>query len=195
VVHALRYTSQKLGQTLTAYLYQPPGAPFARYYTADGQELEERLRDSPIANYEQVTSFLRDGRHHHGVDFKCPVGTPVVAPFEAELVRKNWNWHGNGNCLELVDAATGRHAKFLHLSVLPASLAPGQHFKKGQPLALSGNTGHTTAPHLHYQLESSDGAILDPFKVHKTYRAKLDDAQLDAFKKAASTLDQSLSRE
>jgi len=194
LVRALRYTSLKYGKTFTAYYYQPAGAPFGRYFTEDGTELEERLKDAPVANYEQVTSFLKDGRHHKGVDFKCPVGTPVVMPFDGTLVKKNWNWRGNGNCLEFTDDHTGHHAKFLHLSVLPDTLKPGQHFKLGQQVALSGNTGHTTAPHLHYQLESSSGAILDPFKVHPTYRTKLPDADLDGFKKVAADLDASLAR-
>jgi len=189
VVHALRYTSQKLGKTFAAYEFQAKGAPFPRYYTADGVELEERLRNSPVAEYEQVTSFLKDGRHHHGIDFKCPVGTPVRMPFDGTLVRKNWNWRGNGNCLELVDAKTGRHAKFLHLSPLPASLKPGMHFKAGQQVALSGNTGHTTAPHLHYQLESPANAILDPFAVQQTYREQLPAAELPAFQAAAHKLE------
>ena len=118
LVRALRYTSLKYGKTFTAYYYQPAGAPFGRYFTEDGTELEERLKDAPVANYEQVTSFLKDGRHHKGVDFKCPVGTPVVMPFDGTLVKKNWNWRGNGNCLEFTDDHTGHHAKFLHLSVL-----------------------------------------------------------------------------
>jgi murein DD-endopeptidase MepM/ murein hydrolase activator NlpD len=193
VIRALRYQSTKYNKAFAAYYFQAPGTPFGRYYQADGQELEERLKDSPIANYEQVTSFLKDGRRHQGVDFKCPVGTPVVMPFDGELVKKNWNWHGNGNCLEFVDAQSGRHAKFLHLSELPNSLQPGQHFKKGQQVAVSGNTGHTTAPHLHYQLESPSKQVLDPFKIHETYRARLDAQALTDFQKEQVRLDQQLS--
>lgn len=194
LVRALRYTSQKTGKTYAAYYFQAPGAPYGRYYTADGQELEERLRDSPVESYEQITSFLKDGRHHQGVDFKCASGTPLLMPFDGTLLRKNWNWKGNGNCLEVVDRQTGHHAKFLHLSPLPAGLAPGQHLAKGQQVALTGNTGHTTAPHLHYQLESSAGAILDPFKVQQTFRARLPPEQLDALKATVEKLDARLSK-
>lgn len=195
LIKALRYTSQKTGQTYAAYYYKAPGAKYGRYYTADGQELEERLKDAPVNDYEQVTSFLKDGRHHQGVDFKCESGTPVVMPFNGTLLRKNWNWHGNGNCLEFVDAKTGNHAKFLHLSPLPESLKPGMKFTAGQQVALSGNTGHTTAPHLHYQLESASERILDPFKIHPTYREKLSDSFMPGFKQAVGQLDTSLARE
>ena len=189
---ALRYASIKHGQTFTAYAYRAPGAPFARYFDVDGQELEERLRDAPVAQYEEVTSLLNDGRHHHGVDFKCPVGSQVVMPFDGTVVRKNWNWRFNGNCVEVVDSKTGRHAKFLHLSEVPDTLKPGMHLGLGQPLARSGNTGHTTAPHLHYQLESPTGRILDPFQVQATYRRHLPPEQLPAFKQATAALDSRL---
>jgi murein DD-endopeptidase MepM/ murein hydrolase activator NlpD len=189
LVHAVRYTSLKLGKTFSAYYYQPAGAPFGRYYEPDGQEVELRIVDSPIDSYEQITSLLNDGRHHKGVDFKCPVGTPVVMPFDGTLLKKNWNWHGNGNCLEFQDAHTGRHAIFLHLSPLPATLTVGQHFKKGDQVALTGNTGHTTAPHLHYQLEDANKKVLDPFQIHATYRKKLEGPALAGFEGSIPALD------
>ena len=190
VVQAVRYASQKLGKVLAAYRYQVPGAKWARYYRQDGAELEERLVDSPIADYDQITSLLRDGRRHKGVDFRTPVGTPVRAPFDGVIERRNWNFAGNGNCVDIADPATGRHAIFLHLDVLPKELQPGKHVKKGEQIALSGNTGHSTAPHLHYQLEAPDGRILDPFEVLQVRRVTLDAAALPGFQAERVRIDQ-----
>jgi murein DD-endopeptidase len=190
-LHALRFTTTKSAQEYKAYLYKPEGARFARFYDASGAEVEERLQGGPIDDYEQVTSMLRDGRRHKGVDFKAPVGTPVKAPFDLTLNRKNWSWRGNGNCLELKDAK-GRLIIFLHLSELPKTLVPGQHFKAGDVLAQSGNTGHTTAPHLHYQLMSADGRLLDPFKEHTTFHARLDAGQMAGFTAAREKYDRML---
>jgi murein DD-endopeptidase MepM/ murein hydrolase activator NlpD len=181
VIDAFRYTSQKMGRTFAAYRYKAPSSTFARYYQADASELEERLVDAPVHDYEQVTSLLRDGRRHKGVDFKTPVGTPVYAPFSGEVVRRTWNFAANGNCLEVVDPASGRHALFLHLESVSKEMHPGRKVRKGEQIALSGNSGHSTAPHLHYQIESSSGAILDPFAIQATRRAALDAGERPGF--------------
>lgn len=188
LVHAVRFTSGKLGKTVEAYRYQASGAGFARYYQPDGTELEERLVDGPLDSYEQITSLLRDGRRHKGVDFKTPVGTPVRATFDGVISRKNWNFKGNGNSLELEEAG-GQHrtALYLHLSELPKSVQPGQRVKKGDVIAASGNSGRSFAPHLHYQLMRA-GDVVDPFDSHATRRASLPAAERPAFEVALASL-------
>ncbi|MCP3166538.1 peptidoglycan DD-metalloendopeptidase family protein [Myxococcus qinghaiensis] len=171
LVHAVRFTSAKLGKTLSAYRYQAGTEGAARYYLSTGEELELRLEKSPLDDYEQVTSLLRDGRRHKGVDFRTPVGTPVKAPFAGVVKRKNWNWGSNGNCLELVESGgRGRRALFLHLDEVGKDIHPGTRFNVGQVIGRSGNTGRSFAPHLHYQLMTQDDRVLDPFDQHKTYR-------------------------
>jgi murein DD-endopeptidase MepM/ murein hydrolase activator NlpD len=192
VVHALRYESQKLSSVLAAYRYQAPGARWNRYYRPDGSELEERLVDSPTPDYDQITSLLRDGRRHKGVDFRTPVGSPVFATFEGVIERRNWNFGGNGNCLDVRDLATGRHAIYLHLDVLPKDMVPGRRVKKGEQIASSGNSGHSFAPHLHYQLESPDGQVLDPFAVQPVRRVALEGAARAAFEAERARLDAAL---
>jgi murein DD-endopeptidase MepM/ murein hydrolase activator NlpD len=192
VVDAIRYDSQKLSAVIAAYRFQAPGARWARYYRPDGSELEERLVDSPTPEYDQITSLLRDGRRHKGIDFRQPVGTPVLATFDGVIERRNWNFAGNGNCLDVRDTATGRHAIFLHLDVLPKDMAPGRQVKKGEQIASSGNSGHSFAPHLHYQLESADGTVLDPFDVQPTRRAALDTGARTAFELERARLDAAL---
>ncbi len=192
VVLALHYASGKLGGVLAAYRFEPKGARFARYYRADGQEVESRLVDAPVADYEQVTSLLKDGRRHKGVDFKTPAGSPVVAPFEGVVERRNWHFAANGNCLDMRDPATGRHAIFLHLEVVPKEMAVGRKVRKGEVIAQSGNSGHSFAPHLHYQLEDATGKVLDPFGVLKTERRSLPSADRAAFDAERARLDKAL---
>jgi murein DD-endopeptidase len=188
LVHALRYTSGKLGKEVRAYRYQAPGARFARYYDEEGAEIEQRLVGGPVDDYEQVTSLLRDGRGHKGVDFKTPVGTPVHATFAGVVKRRNWNFHGNGNCLEIEDAK-GRRSMFLHLSEIEPAVRPGVRVKPGQLVAHSGNTGRSTAPHLHYQLMSAGDRVMDPFDVHATKRLSLNGEALAGFRTERARLD------
>jgi len=186
---ALRLTSARLQRTFEAFRYRAAAAPVDRYYLADGQEVELRIDPSPLDAYEQVTSRIRDGRGHRGVDFKTPVGTPVRATFDGTLTRKNWFFRGNGNSLEVTETSPPhRRALFLHLSELPRSLRPGAAITRGEVIAQSGNSGHSFAPHLHYQLESEDGRVLDPFVEHATRRESLPAGERAAFDAAAASL-------
>jgi murein DD-endopeptidase MepM/ murein hydrolase activator NlpD len=186
--HAVRFFSTRDQQEHRAYLYKPEGSAWTRYYQDSGEELERRLKGGPLDDWEQITSMLNDGRHHKGVDFKVPVHTPVKLTFDGTLVRKNWNFRGNGNSLDF-ETADGRHVIYLHLEVHPKGTEVGKHFHAGDVVAQSGNTGHSFAPHLHYQLEGPNKKILDPFREHETYRVKLPDASMPAFQAARARLD------
>jgi murein DD-endopeptidase len=194
-VYALRVASGRLQRSLEAFHFRPAGSNFARYYLPDGEELELRLVPSPLDSYEQVTSLIRDGRGHKGVDFKTPVGSPVQATFDGNVTRKNWFFRGNGNSLEITETASPhRKALFLHLSELPKSLTVGTHVSRGEVIARSGNTGHSFAPHLHYQLESADGRVLDPFREHETRRVAIPDGERPAYNSSVASARAQLGR-
>jgi murein DD-endopeptidase MepM/ murein hydrolase activator NlpD len=128
------------------------------------------------------------------VDFKVAVGTPVKAPFTGVIKRKNWNFSGNGNSLELEELdGKRRRALFLHLSELPKSLRPGARFSTGQVLAHSGNSGRSFAPHLHYQLMTQDDRVVDPFDSHRRVRRSLPAEQRPALEAEVRRLDSLLS--
>jgi murein DD-endopeptidase len=193
LMHAVRFISSKLGRTFQAYRFKGPQDAYARFYQPNGDELELRLEDSPIDEYEQITSLLRDGRRHKGVDFKAREGTPVHATFDGVITRRNWNFRGNGNSLELTDATGRRKALFLHLSELSSNVRVGLRVHKGDVIAHSGNSGHSFAPHLHYQLMAGDAKVLDPFNVHRTYRRRLSDDVRPAFEAEMRRLEPLLS--
>lgn len=191
-VLAARYHSRKLGKTIEAWKWQAPGEPFAVFWDSNGRGIERRLVDGPIVRYEQITALLKDRPSHKGMDFKAPVGTEVVAPGAGVVTRSNWNWTANGNCLEL-QLDDGHLVKLLHLA--ENKVEPGTRFTKGQVLALSGNTGRSTAPHLHYELHKGD-KVVDPLEYHKLEQQQLTGATLEAFQvekaRLAAMLDGSL---
>ncbi|MCP4804456.1 MAG: M23 family metallopeptidase [Proteobacteria bacterium] len=190
-IPAAWYESGKLGRTLKAYEYRADGDTFASYWFDDGTEVPYRLVAGPLQDYEQITSLLRDRPTHEGMDFKTPVGTPVVTPKSGTVTRVNWNHAANGNCVE-VRYADGTLAKFLHLDKL--AVQAGQHVTSSQVLADSGNTGTSTAPHLHYQLDRS-GKTVDPLDYHDTLRRRLDDDDGERFAQTRVRYDAMLGEE
>jgi murein DD-endopeptidase len=180
--------ASKLGQTLAAYRWQAPGDPYPSYWYLDGTEVPHRLKESPLAQYEQITSLLKDRPSHRGMDFKVPVGTEVMSPRAGVVTRANWNWAANGNCIE-IRYDDGVLAKFLHLN--ENRVDAGDRVSAGQVIALSGNTGRSTAPHLHYQLDQGEKA-LDPIDYHGSLRRHLDEAQIAALRRDVADIERSL---
>ncbi len=179
------YTSSKHDKRFVAYQFKATGDTYASWWNPEGVEVPYRLVEGPIAHYEQVTSLVRDGRGHKGMDFKTPEGTPIVTPRSATVLRTDWNFANNGNCVE-VRYADGTTAKFLHLS--RTTVEPGQQLAAGAGIGLSGNTGHSTAAHLHYELEKG-GRVIDPRTYHGTERRVLIEADRPSFESTKVALD------
>ncbi len=184
-IAAASLKSGKLGKTITAYRYQRASDAFPSYWLKDGTEVARRLKESPLADYEMVTSLLKDRPTHAGMDFKTPEGTAVLATRSGTVTRTNWNTRANGNCLEL-RFSDGTLAKYLHLA--KAGVRPGTRVKAGDVLGTSGNTGRSTAPHLHYQLNKGK-RVLDPVSIHGTVSRSIAPGERDAFGNDVARLD------
>ena len=169
VIAAARYQSIRKGTWFDAYRFQASGDASASYWDAEGVEVPARLREGPLRSYDQITALLKDRPTHQGMDFKAPVGTPVYAHRAGTINRVNWKRRGNGTCLE-IRFHDGTLAKYLHLSRVTART--GQPVRPGQQVAFTGNTGRSTAPHLHYQLQRGLRTI-DPLEYHGTFRRSL----------------------
>lgn len=86
--------------------------------------------------------------YHKGVDWATPVGTAVVASSSGTVTRAGWG-SGYGYCV-YIRHADGRETRYGHLSKVLVSV--GQKVSQGQKIALSGNTGVSTGPHLHFEI-------------------------------------------
>jgi murein DD-endopeptidase MepM/ murein hydrolase activator NlpD len=94
---------------------------------------------------------------HNGLDFGVPVGTEVKATMDGKIVYAGWNNQGYGN---LVIVENGDYKTYYaHLSSIP--VAVGDSVAAGTPIGLSGNTGNSTGPHLHYEIRHNNLPI-DP---------------------------------
>lgn len=87
-------------------------------------------------------------KFHEGMDFACDVGTPVYATGDGTVKAADWH-SGYGNRID-IDHGFGYLTRYAHLSKI--SVKPGQSVKRGDLIGLSGNTGKSTGPHLHYEV-------------------------------------------
>ena len=179
LIHALNYRSAKMGKVFEAFRFQPPSWPHATWFDADGQEVPASISPPPIRAYEQITALVGDGRKHGGMDFKTPVGTEVLAPWDGTVARVNWNLRYNGNSIEV--NSKGRKLRYLHLSEIGAGIKAGAKVTAGQVVGLSGNTGRSFAPHLHYEIVDGNGKTRDPLKIHGITRRSVPAADRVAF--------------
>ena len=94
---------------------------------------------------------------HNGIDIAVPEGSPVLSVRYATVYHVGYT-PINGKYMRL-RCDNGYHIVFAHLSEILASV--DERVYQGQKVALSGNTGQSTGPHLHYGL-SRGGQRLDP---------------------------------
>lgn len=109
-----------------------------------------------------VGGFISQEYHpgHNGLDFGVVVGTPVETTMDGEVVYAGWNNQGYGN---LVIVQNGDYKTYYaHLSSIPVSV--GDSVTAGSTIGLSGNTGNSTGPHLHYEIRQNNVPI-DPTAV------------------------------
>ncbi len=109
----------------------------------------------PISGGRLTSGFGKRSRptkgastYHKGVDWATPVGTSVVASSSGTVTRAGWG-SGYGYCV-YIRHPDGRETRYGHLSKVLVSV--GQSVSQGQRIALSGNTGVSTGPHLHFEI-------------------------------------------
>lgn len=96
-------------------------------------------RNDPIDNVK---------RFHQGQDITVKTGTPIYAPADG-IVKRAYYAGGFGNHIKLQHGA-GYTTLYAHLSKI--KVKHGQKVKRGDIIGLTGNTGRSTAPHLHYEI-------------------------------------------
>ncbi len=100
------------------------------------------------------------GRGHMGIDYDANTGTAVRAAAAGRVIEITHGWAGGfGNSI-LVDHGGGLTTRYAHLS--RSQVGIGESVGKGEQIALSGNTGNSTGPHLHFETRIN-GRVVSPF--------------------------------
>lgn len=99
------------------------------------------------------------GSRHAGVDLAVASGTPVIATSDGRVAIAGWA--GNYGLLVSLVHDGGIETRYGHLSSL--TVRPGQIVRRGELIGMSGATGRTTGPHVHYEVRV-DGQSVDPLQ-------------------------------
>lgn len=101
-------------------------------------------------------------RVHKGVDWAAPVGTPVAAAFDGQIVFQG-DGHGYGNVVRISHSG-GRETRYAHLQRFAIADGQGKTVKAGDIIGYVGTTGLSTGPHLHFELYAN-GEAVDPLGI------------------------------
>lgn len=103
----------------------------------------------PLSGGRLSSGFgARWGSVHKGIDWACPIGTAIMASSGGTVVQAGW-FSSYGNCVT-IRHPDGKQTRYAHLSRVLVSA--GQSVQQGQKIALSGNTGWSTGPHVHFEI-------------------------------------------
>ncbi|WP_314225407.1 M23 family metallopeptidase [Streptomyces zaehneri] len=142
----------------------PAAAPAAAKTAASAASWIDPVKKYTLsAGYAQAGAMWQST--HSGQDFAVPSGTKVMAAHGGTVVKAGGNGAGDGpaygNAI-VIKHANGVYSQYAHLSHI--SVKVGQIVKTGQKIALSGNTGNSSGPHLHFEIRTTAnyGSAINP---------------------------------
>lgn len=105
----------------------------------------------PVPNFYKISSQYgpRGRKHHDGIDIPAPRGTPIVAVDSGVVIYSNNGIRGYGNMIVL---SHGDDIFTVYAHNKKNKVSKGERVKKGETIALIGNTGRSTGPHLHFEI-------------------------------------------
>ncbi|MFE9842637.1 M23 family metallopeptidase [Streptomyces goshikiensis] len=152
--------------TTAAFAAEAPAAATAKKAE---KAKKSALWAKPVARYTLSATFGKGGtmwsHKHSGQDFAVPVGTPVHAASSGVIVKAGPNGGGDGpaygNAI-VIRHANNTYSQYAHLSKIKVNI--GQKVAKNQLIALSGNTGNSSGPHLHFEIRTTAnyGSAVNP---------------------------------
>jgi murein DD-endopeptidase MepM/ murein hydrolase activator NlpD len=140
-----------------AFYFERGATNLAGFYDDRGRSLRRAFLRAPLA-FRRISSrfgsrfhpILHTWRHHEGIDYAAPYGTPVRATADGIVTRVGRDQAGYGNLIELRHA-NGVRTRYGHLSAFARGLQAGQRVTQEQTIGYVGSTGLSTGPHLHYE--------------------------------------------
>jgi murein DD-endopeptidase MepM/ murein hydrolase activator NlpD len=146
------------------YAFKPNGTAEEIFLDDRGKGLKSKLLRTPLHAARLTSNFgyrvhpiLGYTRLHKGVDFAAPKGTPVMAAGSGKVIKAGYNGH-YGNYI-LIRHNANYSTAYAHLQKYHPSVHKNAQVKQGAIIGYVGNTGRTTAPHLHFELHKNGKPI------------------------------------
>ncbi len=153
------------------------------WFDERGQSLRRALLRTPLDGARITSGFgmrthpiLGFDRHHRGVDFAAPAGTPVFAAGDGTVTFAGWR--GDYGRTVMIRHAGGFDTLYAHLSAI--TVRPGARVRQGQVIGRVGSTGLATGPHLHFEVHRNRVAI-DPRAIRRLPGQRLEGTELARF--------------
>ena len=152
------------------------------FFSSSGEELEQNFWINPL-NYTRISrgvggvaskgkrpSVVKKGNKnvvvlqsytsysgHQGIDFAAPIGTPLYAVANGKIIQYS-PYAGYGN-LVIIEHPGNYKTYYAHLSAYNPELSVGSEIRRGLEIGYVGSTGHSTGPHLHFELRKNNGYL------------------------------------
>ncbi|MBA8850143.1 murein DD-endopeptidase MepM/ murein hydrolase activator NlpD [Ochrobactrum intermedium] len=167
-------------------LYRHESENGTGYFNEDGSSMAKYLMPKPLPNGRlndgfgwRVHPVLHVRKHHNGVDYDAPIGSPIVAAGDGVVELISYQ-KGYGKYVRIRHQG-GYSTTYAHLSSARRGLKPGEHVKQGDVIAYVGSTGYSTGPHLYYELKVGDQYV-NPLTARLNAGEKLTGSSLNSFR-------------
>jgi len=189
LLYASMVTQQK---SRALYRFTPPGQA-TDWFDGSGRNIRRSLMRTPVEGARVSSTFgMRDHpvlgftRMHKGTDFATPVGTPVYASGAGKVT-----WmapRGDFGNFVTIQHTPMLETAYAHLDKFADGMKVGSDVSQGQQIGLTGNTGLTSGPHLHYEVRV-EGMQVDSQTYETQAGQALAGAVLQGFTKERDRID------
>ncbi|MEZ2222137.1 M23 family metallopeptidase [Rhizobium sp. RCC_161_2] len=185
------------GDTHRYYLHKENGEGPSEFYDEGGHSVAKVLNHRPVPNGKlgdgfawRIHPILGVKKFHNGVDFRAPMGSPIMAGGDGVVEKISWET-GYGKYVRIRHDG-GYETTYAHISATPSGLRVGERVTQGQVIAYVGSTGYSTGPHLYYELRVN-GRYENPLTTQLPAGTNLTGKSLDNLRSQVSHVDNIMS--
>lgn len=181
------------GELKKYYRYVSPDDGVVDYYDETGKSAKKFLVRKPVNDGMMRSGFgsRRDPifgytKMHTGLDWAAPMGSAIYASGNGTVEKAGWE-SGYGKYIRLKHNY-GYETAYGHMTAFARGIEPGVKVRQGQVIGYVGSTGHSTGPHVHYEI-IVNGRLVDPMRIKLPRGRVLEGTVLASFERKRDEVD------